>query len=126
METAAALELPALALTTDTSILTATGNDFSFDEVFSRQVEALADKGDVCIGLSTSGTSSNVLAALNTAEKKGAVTVGFTGGNGGELKKVCNAVFIAPAATTDRIQECHELVIHILCDLIEQKIYGSS
>lgn len=115
--------IPAIALSTDTSILTSIGNDFTFDEVFSRQVEALAAPGDICVGISTSGNSRNVLKAVEIAKAKGITTVGFTGENGGNLKDLCDLCLQAPADTTDRIQECHELAIHIICDLIEQTLF---
>jgi D-sedoheptulose 7-phosphate isomerase len=115
--------LPALALTTNTATLTATGNDFSFEDIFSRQVEAFAQPGDVVIGISTSGTSPNVVKALDTAKKRGAVTVGFTGENGRKLKERADICFCAPAAVTARIQECHILAVHILATLVEGALF---
>jgi D-sedoheptulose 7-phosphate isomerase len=111
--------LPALALTTDTSALTSIGNDFSYDDIFSRQVEAMVNAGDVVIGLSTSGNSKNVLKAMKAAKLKKAVTVGFTGENGGQLKAECDYVFCAPSSVTAHIQQCHITVGHILCGLVE-------
>ncbi|MCG3204119.1 MAG: Phosphoheptose isomerase [Elusimicrobia bacterium] len=112
--------LPALALTTDTSALTAIGNDYSYDDVFSRQVEALVDVGDVVIGISTSGNSKNVIKAIQAARKQGAVTVGFTGETGGQLKAECDYCFCAPSKITSHIQQCHITAGHILCGLVEE------
>jgi D-sedoheptulose 7-phosphate isomerase len=111
--------LPALALTTDTSALTAIGNDFSYDDVFSRQVEAMVNEGDVVIGISTSGNSKNVVKAIRAAKAKKAITVGFTGETGGLLKAECDYVFCAPSTVTAQIQQCHITVGHILCGLVE-------
>lgn len=116
--------LPAIALTTDTSILTAIGNDSSFDFVFSRQVEALAIKGDILVGISTSGRSTNILKALDTARTKGVTTVGFTGENGREsMDTICDYCLVIPSADTARIQECHEFVWHIVCGLVENQLF---
>jgi len=118
--------LPAIALTTDTSILTAIGNDASFDFVFSRQVEALAVKGDILVGISTSGSSANVLKALDTARIKGVTTVGFTGEKGREtLGSKCDYCLVIPSADTARIQECHEFAWHVICGLVEQAMFIS-
>ncbi len=112
--------LPAVALTTDTSILTAVGNDYGFESVFVRQVEALAVKGDVVIGISTSGNSGNVIQALNKAREIGCLTVGLTGGDGGEVAALSDFLLVVPSSETPRIQEGHILIIHIICDLVEQ------
>lgn len=112
--------LPAIALTTDTSALTAVGNDFGFDSVFSRQVEALAVKGDMLIGLTTSGNSNNVIAALEMARKLGCVTVALTGGDGGRARLATEFCLAVPSQETPRIQEIHILLGHILCDLVDQ------
>ncbi|MEW5838898.1 MAG: SIS domain-containing protein [Pseudomonadota bacterium] len=112
--------LPALALTTDSSALTSIGNDFGFDAVFSRQVEALARAGDVLIGISTSGNSRNVLAATQSARQLGVTTLGLLGGTGGALKDVLDHALIAPSADTPRIQECHILIGHIWCAMIDE------
>jgi len=114
--------LPAIALTTDTSILTAVGNDYGFDCVFERQVEALARPGDVVVGISTSGNSPNVLRALEWARKAGVTTIGFTGKDGGNMTSLCDVCFIAPADVTARIQELHIVVWHAVCDLVEGDI----
>ncbi len=113
---------PAIALTTDTSILTAVGNDYGFDEVFARQVEALAEEGDVMVGISTSGSSPNVLKGLDAAREKGAVRIGFTGGRGGSLPSYSDVCFIAPADRTSRIQELHIAAWHVICDLVEKEM----
>jgi len=116
--------LPAIALTVDTSILTAVGNDYGFDRCFERQVEALARQGDVVIGFSTSGNSPNVLKALERARSLGATTIGFTGGSGGAMVQVCDIALIAPAVATPRIQEVHITLGHIICELVEADIAG--
>ena len=114
--------LPSIALTTDTSILTAIGNDYGFERVFQRQVEALCTKGDVVVGISTSGNSRNVCAALETARQLGAFTVAFTGESGGAMAGTADAVFRAASKDTARIQESHILFGHMLCDWIEQSV----
>lgn len=117
--------LPAMALSTDTSILTAIGNDYGFERVFARQVQAHGRTGDVFIGLSTSGTSPNVLAAFEEARRRGLVCVGLTGNRGGPMRDLCDHLMAVPSADTPRIQEGHLVVIHIMCGLIEQAIFGS-
>ena len=112
--------LPAIALTTDTSILTAIANDYSYDDVFSRQVAGLGQAGDVLIGISTSGNSKNVVKAIELAKQKGLKTVAFTGEGGGKLGALCDAVIAVPSKTTARIQEIHILVGHIVCELVEE------
>ena len=112
--------LPAIALTTDSSALTSIGNDFGFDAVFSRQVEALAGPNDVLIGISTSGNSRNVLAAVNAARELGVTTLGLLGGTGGVLKDKLDHALIAPSSDTPRIQECHILIAHIWCAMIDE------
>lgn len=116
--------LPALALTTDTSILSAVGNDYGFDAVFSRQVEALADAGDVVIGISTSGNSPNVQKALEAAIAKGCRTVALLGKDGGTIKSVAGLSLIVPSSDTPRIQEGHITIIHIVCDLLERGLFA--
>lgn len=118
--------LPALALTTDTSSLTALGNDFGYEAIFQRQVEALGQKGDVAIGLSTSGNSPNVLAAVKTARQKGMKTIGFSGRDGGPLAGLVDCAIVIPSDSTQRIQEAHITVGHILCELIEAHFADSS
>ena len=111
--------LAAMALTTDTSILTALGNDFGFEQVFARQVKALARSGDLLIGLSTSGNSANVVAAVQAACEVGCQTAGLLGGSGGRLAALTNMSIIIPSPVTARVQEMHILVGHILCELVE-------
>ncbi len=114
--------LPAIALTTDTSILTAVGNDYGFENIFSRQLEALCMPGDVAIGISTSGNSPNVLKGIKTAHDYGATTVAFTGRTGGKLAEVAHYAFIVPSYETPRIQECHITLGHVLCELVDELI----
>ncbi len=114
--------IPALALTTDTSALTAIGNDYSFEHLFARQVEALCSNKDVVIGISTSGKSPNVLAGLKAAKEIGAVAAAFTGGTGGFLKGLAHPLLIAPSTTTARIQEMHITLGQILCGALELRL----
>ena len=114
--------LPAIALTTDTSILTAIGNDYSFDNVFARQIEALGQSGDVAFAISTSGNSSNVLKAVQMAKQMAIATVGFTGESGGELKNHVDLCFQVPSSSTPRIQEAHITAAHAICDILEQEL----
>jgi len=116
--------LPAIALTANTSWLTAIANDSSYEEVFARQLEALASHGDVAIGISTSGDSPNVLRAIETANAKGLVTLGLTGKNGGKLKSLAQHCICVPSEQTPRIQEIHILLGHILCEIIEQELFA--
>ncbi|MDC1418070.1 D-sedoheptulose 7-phosphate isomerase [Candidatus Thioglobus sp.] len=111
--------IPAIALTTDTSILTAIGNDYGYSHIFDRQVEALADSSDVVIGISTSGSSINVINGLKVASKLGCKTIGFSGQDGGEMKQICDINIAIPSLDTPRIQEMHILIGHIICNLIE-------
>jgi D-sedoheptulose 7-phosphate isomerase len=117
--------LPALALSVNTSCLTAIGNDYGFDQVFSRQLEALARPGDVAIGFSTSGNSPNVLRAISTAKKMGLQTVALTGTPGGKLKQAVDLdhCVCVPSSETPRIQECHILIGHIVSELVEQELF---
>ncbi len=114
--------LPGLALTTDSSALTACANDLGFDQIFSRQIEAFGKPGDVALGISTSGNSTNVIAALQTAKKQGMTAAAFTGGDGGKLKAVADPLIIVPSKETARIQEMHILLGHILCAEIEHQL----
>lgn len=111
--------LAAMALSTDTSILTALANDYSFDCVFARQIEALSKNGDVAFAISTSGQAKNVLQAVKNAKRNGLITIGLTGKNGGQLARLADLSIIAPASCTARIQELHILIIHILCEIVE-------
>jgi len=114
--------LPAIALTTDSSALTACGNDFGFDQIFSRQVEALVRSDDMVFGISTSGTSANVLRGLTAARAAGALTVGLTGSNGDRLRVLCDVVLAVPSAVTARIQEMHILIGHLFCSALEGEL----
>lgn len=115
--------LPALALSVNTSCVTAIGNDYGFDCVFSRQVEAIGRKGDVVIGISTSGNSPNVLSCMTTSRKLGLYTVGLTGCPGGKLRNEVDFCLCAPSNETPRIQECHILLGHIISELVEQAMF---
>ena len=117
--------LPALALSVNTSCLTAIGNDYGFEQVFSRQIEALARAGDVAIGLSTSGNSPNVLRGISAAKKMGLHTVAFTGASGGKLQQAPDVdhCICAPSSDTPRIQECHILIGHIVSELVERELF---
>lgn len=115
--------LAALALTTDTSILTAIGNDYGYDYTFARQVEANGQEGDIFIGLSTSGNSANIIAAVEAAAKKNIITVAFTGDSGGKLKDMVDILINVPSNVTPRIQEAHITVGHILCAIIEKELF---
>lgn len=116
--------MPAVAFTTDTSVLTSVGNDYGFDAVYTRQVEALVEKGDVVIAITTSGNSPNVVAAAKLAREKGAKVIGLTGGDGGELKKCSNLALIIPAKETCHIQEVHITIGHALCAMVEEAVFG--
>jgi D-sedoheptulose 7-phosphate isomerase len=111
--------LPAIAFTTDTSIITSIGNDYSFDEIFSKQVKALGMEGDILLALSTSGNSPNVNAAVKAARSQGIYTVGLTGGDGGQLASLVDTALLVKSNTTARIQETHILVGHIICQLVD-------
>lgn len=113
---------PAIALTTDSSIITSLSNDCSFDIVFSRQCESLVKKGDVVIGISTSGNSINVKKGLETAKKKGAITIGLLGSKGGIIKKLVDISIIVNSSSTPRIQEVHRTIYHIICDMVEKNL----
>lgn len=114
--------LPAIALTTNSSTLTAIGNDYGYDHIFSRQVQALAKAGDVVIGISTSGNSPNVLEGIRIAKEQGAASIGMTGEKGGRLAASCTHCFKVPSSNTARIQESHIMIGHLLCLLIERKL----
>ncbi len=116
--------IPSIALTTDTSILTAIGNDYGFERLFERQVQAMATAGDVFIGISTSGNSENIIRAINEAKRKGVFTVGLTGGSGGKMADICDICLIVPSPETPRIQESHILIGHIICCLVEEAMFG--
>lgn len=115
--------LPSIALTTNTSELTAIANDYDFDHVFARQVEALVKKGDVVIGISTSGNSSNVIKGIIEAKRLGAITIGFTGASGGKLKNFVDYLLNVPSDSTPHIQEAHIMVGHVICLLVEKELF---
>jgi D-sedoheptulose 7-phosphate isomerase len=113
--------LPAIALTSNSSILTALANDYSYNTIFSRQCEALVEKGDIVIGISTSGNSKNVEKGLNVSKKLGAVTIGLLGSKGGTIKKCCKISIIINSSSTPRIQEAHRTIYHIICEEVEKE-----
>lgn len=115
--------LPAIALTTDTSILTAIGNDYGYDKLFARQVQAHAQKGDVFIAYSTSGKSPNVIAALQEARARSVICIGMTGNRGGPMKELCDHYLDVPSGDTPKIQEAHAVLGHILCGLVERALF---
>lgn len=116
--------LPAFALTTDTSNLTAGGNDIGFDNVFARSVEGLGSKGDVLLAISTSGNSPNIIKAVEKAKEKGMKVIGFLGGSGGKLKPLADVAVIIPSSSVQRIQEGHITVAHIICEITERSLFG--
>ena len=116
--------LPAIALTTNTSTLTAIGNDYSYEEIFSRQLKALVKQGDIVIGISTSGNSPNVLRGIEEAKRLGATTIAFMG-QGGRLKELVDYMLSVPSVDTPRIQEAHITAGHIICYLVEQALFGN-
>lgn len=118
--------LPAEALTVNTSSLTAIGNDYSFDQIFSRQVEAFGAPGDVCIGISTSGNSRNIVEAFRAARRKGIITVALTGAGGGQMKAEADYCICIPSRETPRIQEHHILVGHLLCEMVERALFADA
>ncbi len=115
--------LPAIAITTDTSNLTAGGNDIGFENTFARTVEALGNEGDVLIGISTSGNSENVIRAVKKAKEKGMTVIGFLGRDGGKMKELCDLAIIVPSNNTQRIQEGHITIGHIISELVEMELY---
>ena len=117
--------LPAVALTTNTSVLTAVANDYGYETTFSRQVEALVNKNDIAIGISTSGDSPNVIEAVKAAKAKGAKTIGLTGGNGGRLAELADLSLVVPSGNYSRVQEAHITIGHIVCELVERELFGT-
>jgi len=116
--------IPSLALTTDTSNLTAIGNDYGYDKVFSRQLEGMGQEGDLFIGISTSGNSQNIINAFESAKERGITTVALVGRDGGKMGQMADFAIIIPSNATPRIQESHILIGHILCDIIEKELFG--
>jgi D-sedoheptulose 7-phosphate isomerase len=115
--------LPAIALTTDTSVLTSVSNDSSFNEIFSKQIKALGKEGDVAIGISTSGNSPNIVKALEVAKEMGIKTIALAGNDGGTMAKIADVSLIVPSGSTPRIQETHILIGHILCEMVEHQLF---
>ena len=116
--------IPSLALTTDSSNLTAIGNDYGYDKVFSRQIEGMGQEGDLFIGISTSGNSQNVINAFESAKKMGITTVALVGRDGGKMAQLADIALIVPSRMTPRIQESHILIGHMICDIIEKELFG--
>lgn len=117
--------LPAIALTTDSSVLTSIANDYDYSRIFARQMEAFVKEGDVAIGISTSGSSPNVIEAVKVAKEKGAKTVGFTGTKGGKLAELVDFVISVPSDETPRVQESHITIFHVICCLVERELFGN-
>jgi len=115
--------LPAISLTTDSSIITSLGNDYSFDIIFSRQCESIVEKGDIVIGISTSGKSKNIINGLITSKKIGANTIGLLGNNGGDIKNIVDLPIIVDSTSTPRIQEVHRVIYHIICEQVEREYF---
>lgn len=115
--------LPAIALTTDTSVITSIGNDYDFADIFSKQIRAIGQKGDVAWGMSTSGTSANVIKGLEVAKKIGMMTVGLTGRDGGEIARIVDHALIVSSSSTPRIQEVHITVGHVICEMVDFKLF---
>ena len=118
--------LPAIALNTDMAVITSIGNDYGFNLIFSRQVETLAKEGDIVIAISTSGNSPNIIAAVETAKKMGNITIGLTGGSGGKLASLVDHAFIVPSVATPRIQEVHITLGHVICQVVEDAMFGEN
>lgn len=118
--------LPAEALHCNTSYLTAVANDYSYDLIYARLLQGIGNKGDILIGLSTSGNSKNIIKAFEVAKEKGMITIGFTGSTGGAMKAVADYLLNVPSSDTPRIQECHMLAGHIICQLVEEKLFAPS
>ena len=116
--------LPAEALHTNTSFLTAVANDYSYDEVYARMIDAAGNEGDILIAISTSGNSGNIIEAIEKAKNKGMFVVGFTGESGGKMKNLCDCLLNVPSSDTPRIQEAHITIAHIICELVENELFG--
>jgi D-sedoheptulose 7-phosphate isomerase len=116
--------IPSIALTTNTSALTAIGNDYGYENVFSRQVQSDGVKGDLFLGISTSGNSINILKAIEECKKKEIITVGLTGASGQKMDEICDYCIRVPSENTARIQECHILIIHTICSVVEESLFG--
>jgi len=118
--------LPAIALTVNTSILTAIGNDYSFDQIFSKQIEGIGDEGDIAIGISTSGNSKNVIEGLRFSKKNNLFTIGFTGRTGGKINNIVDICINVPSDDTPRIQESHIMIGHVICEIVEKELFKKS
>ena len=118
--------LPALALHTDTSALTAIANDYGFERVFSRQIEALGQAGDVAVAITTSGRSPNITRAVNACRERGIKTIGLTGSRGEAFARIVDVAIVVPSTSTPRIQECHITIGHLLCELVEERLFPSN
>lgn len=118
--------LPAISLTTDTSVLTSIANDYSYDRIFARQLETLGNAGDVFIGITTSGNSRNIVEVLKVCRKEEIVTIGLTGSSGGQMKDLCDICIQVPSDETPRIQEVHSLIGHIICFIVEEELFGKN
>ena len=118
--------LPSEALHCNSSYLTAVGNDYGYEQVYARLIDGIGQKGDVLAGLSTSGNSENILRAFSKAREKKIITIGFTGATGGKMKTLCDLLLNVPSSDTPRIQECHIMLGHIICQLVEEKIFGTA
>lgn len=116
--------IPSIALSTDTSILTAIGNDYGFDKLFERQIQAQGVAGDIFIGITTSGNSENIISALSACHEKGIKSIILTGGSGGKTSEICDICIKVPSFDTPRIQESHILIGHIICCIVEEKLFG--
>ena len=114
--------IPAIALTSNSSTTTAIANDYDFSDIFSRQCESLVSKGDIVIGISTSGNSENVVKGLRTSKKNGGVTIGLLGNNGGKIKNIVDISLIVKATSVPRIQEAHRIIYHIICEIVEEEL----
>lgn len=115
--------IPSIALTTDTSIITAIGNDYGYEELFARQIQALGNEGDMFFAISTSGNSKNIIKGILKAKQKNIITVGFTGESGGKMDSLCDFCFKVPSSDTPRIQECHIMIGHIICSVVEKNLF---
>lgn len=118
--------IPAMALTANISTITAIGNDYGYDRVFSRQIQANGTRGDVFLGLSTSGKSANIVRAVEACKEKGIISVGLTGKSGNKLTELCDYCITVPSTNTARIQESHILIVHIICGVVEEAMFGET
>lgn len=116
--------MPAISLCVDPVVVTCVGNDYGYEEVFARQIQGLGCKGDVFVGISTSGNSENIIRAIKCAKDKGMMVVGFTGKDGGKMKDLCDYTLVVPSDNTARIQEVHTFTVHLLCEMIEKEMFG--